>query len=503
MSLAHPNLRVILGPPGTGKTHSLMDIMEWEIGENETPPDRIAYLTFTKKGAGEGRDRAMQKFGLEHDALPWFRTIHSLVFKQMGYKRNQVVGRQQFTDLGKALGIEFTGGVYTDDGMQNGGLGTGDKLVFLENLARVTGKDLKQVWQESDHGMDWRELETFARSYKLFKSRKGLVDYTDMLESFIESLYTPSVDVLIVDEAQDLSLLQWACVEAMAKHCRAVYIAGDDDQAIYRWAGADVETFIALRGSTHVLDQSHRIGHAVHSAAVPIAKRIRNRKDKPFAARDYQGECRWVVGPDELDMSKGTWLLLARNSYMLQKYEEHCDWAGVNFDSPGRRTRKDMLLAAIRDWEGRLNKGLPISAQQALQLSRHFKDKSWSRALRQMDPATDVTREDLRGMGLKSAGDVWFTAMDAFPDEERENFRAMRRRGEQLWAAPRVKVSTIHGVKGGQADNVVLMTDISMSCHNAMVEDPDDECRVFYVGMTRARDNLYLMTPQSQLAFEI
>jgi superfamily I DNA/RNA helicase len=79
----------------------------------------------------------------------------------------------------------------------------------------------------------------------------------------------------------------------------------------------------------------------------------------------------------------------------------------------------------------------------------------------------------------------------------------LRRRGEKLLGPARIKISTVHGVKGGQADNVLLLTDISLSAYNSMVNDADDETRVFYVGMTRARENLFLMTPQSNLYFEI
>ena len=58
-----------------------------------------------------------------------------------------------------------------------------------------------------------------------------------------------------------------------------------------------------------------------------------------------------------------------------------------------------------------------------------------------------------------------------------------------------IKVSTIHGVKGEEADNVVLYTDIEKIIYDAALKDPDPEHRLFFVGITRARENLYL--PQS------
>ena len=499
MSLTHHNLHVVLGPPGTGKTTSLLSIMEQELADG-TAADRIAYVTFTRKGVQEAKDRAMGKFSLTNDDLPWFRTIHSLAFKQMGYKKGQVIGGPMFTELGKRLGVSFTGGVYSDEGMISG-LGTGDKLVFLESLARVTGRGLRAIWEESDHNMDWQELAAFARSYRIFKSHKGLVDFTDILEAFIDNLFTPTIEVLIIDEAQDLSHLQWACVAALAKDCRVVYVAGDDDQAIYRWAGADVEAFIALEGETRVLDQSFRIGQAVHAVASSVVRRIRHRKDKPFRPRDAQGSAPWVSNLDELDLTQGTWLLLARNSYMLGKLEEHCLWAGVNFDSPSRRTTKNMLLRAVMTWE-RLRKGERLTLDEVMTTSKYFQDKRWAKGLRNLDSHMLLGIDDLRQMGLKSQG-IWHESLDAFPPQERDYFISLRMRGEKLLGPARIKIATVHAVKGGQADNVLLMTDISMSAYNSMVQDADDELRVMYVGMTRARENLFLMTPQTNLAWEI
>jgi len=61
-----------------------------------------------------------------------------------------------------------------------------------------------------------------------------------------------------------------------------MYCAGDDDQAIYRWAGADVDHFINLPGGSEVLSQSYRIPRSVHRIAEGIAKRIHRRFPKQY-----------------------------------------------------------------------------------------------------------------------------------------------------------------------------------------------------------------------------
>ena len=86
--------------------------------------------------------------------------------------------------------------------------------------------------------------------------------------------------------------------------------------------------------------------------------------------------------------------------------------------------------------------------------------------------------------------------MDRVPVKERAYITALLRRGEKFNGTPRITVSTIHGSKGGEADNVVLFTDLSGAADTTMRITPDEVHRVFYVGVTRTRKNLYLVEPQ-------
>jgi superfamily I DNA/RNA helicase len=90
---------------------------------------------------------------------------------------------------------------------------------------------------------------------------------------------------------------------------------------------------------------------------------------------------------------------------------------------------------------------------------------------------------------------LWHTAMDKLPSADRAYITALLRRGEKFNAEPRINLSTIHGSKGGEADNVVLFTEISPAASKAAELAPDDLHRVFYVGITRTKQNLYLVEP--------
>ena len=60
---------------------------------------------------------------------------------------------------------------------------------------------------------------------------------------------------------------------------------------------------------------------------------------------------------------------------------------------------------------------------------------------------------------------------------------------------PRIVLSTIHKAKGGEADNVALFLESTKAC--CTMGDPDGERRVFYVGATRAKENLHIIDPPS------
>jgi superfamily I DNA/RNA helicase len=92
------------------------------------------------------------------------------------------------------------------------------------------------------------------------------------------------------------------------------------------------------------------------------------------------------------------------------------------------------------------------------------------------------------------------TALKSIPPDEREYLRACLHNGEKFGDEPRITISTIHQVKGGEADNVALVTDMgTLSWKNIT---SDEEIRVWYVAATRARKNLFLIRPRTLKFFD-
>ena len=495
--------KLILGPPGTGKTTTLMNIVE-SLLETGIKPDEIGFISFTKKATAEARDKARSRFGFSPDDMPYFRTIHSLSFRQLGLTRQQVMQHSHYQELADEVGVEITGRQNSEDGTMTG-MGKGDKLRFLEGMARIRCVPLKQQWEEAaDDDIGWYELDHFSRSLMEYKNEMGLIDYTDMLEQMRTTGFCPKLKALLVDEAQDLSKLQWQVVERMMKNAEQVYIAGDDDQAIFRWAGADVDHFIGLDADVRILDQSYRIPSVVHDLSAGIISRVSRRREKDFRPAAHQGSISYHNDIEHVDMGSGTWLLLARNVYMLKELVDLCHREGYAYECQGVSPRKSEALFAIRAWE-RLRKGETITADMAKIIYSHMSKRMIEHGYKELKQLTEdmVSLETLvQKYGLKTRA-IWHKALDRISDEEKEYFLAALRQGESLTGESRIVISTIHGSKGGEADNVLLLTDISPRTYTSYQENQDDESRVFYVAATRAKQNLHIVMPRTGRYFEL
>ena len=77
------------------------------------------------------------------------------------------------------------------------------------------------------------------------------------------------------------------------------------------------------------------------------------------------------------------------------------------------------------------------------------------------------------------------------------------RSGENLDNNPRISISTIHGVKGNERENVVVITDLANAAFIDYDKNPDDTHRLFYVACTRTEKNLYIIEPQTKKAYNL
>tara|TARA_R110000824_G_scaffold127293_2_gene287398 strand:- start:7359 stop:8879 length:1521 start_codon:yes stop_codon:yes gene_type:complete len=495
-------MNIVLGPPGTGKTTKLLNLVEFYLNSG-VAPDRIGYFAFTRRAALEAVERASLKFNLVKKELPYFRTLHSLAFLQAGLMPSQIMSSGKYQEIAEWLKI---GRFYSDpaaDQEPYKDFGYGDKFLEIINISRILQQPLKQVYNESTVPLktDWARVDYVNRGMKHWKNSYGMYDYTDMLEIFVERKLSPNLEIVFIDEAQDLSPLQWKMVDQLQEKCKEIYIAGDDDQAIFRYAGADVQKFISLKGKTTILNQSYRIPSSHHELSQKIIKKVMGRIPKKFQPRNEKGSIVWNRHSEEVDMAEKDWLLLSRTTRGAQEIEKEVRKRGHLYTYNGSKSIDSKILEAVRCWES-LREGGMLTADEVRsvykQMMLHTEVAYGYKTMPNGKESTFYSMQDLiQNHGLLHQK-PWNEGMSKIPDNDRTYIKACLKKGESLTKTPRIRISTIHSAKGSQATNVMLLTDIvkrpySMWRKNTF--NDDDEARVFYVGLTRAIEKLHLIHP--------
>ena len=155
-------------------------------------------------------------------------------------------------------------------------------------------------------------------------------------------------------------------------------------------------------------------------------------------------------------------------------------------------------LSAVIAWET-LRKGLPVYTAYIQNIYKYLGPDVVKRGFRKLpgiEPDTLYTLKDLEEkFGLQSSS-IWHEALTKIAEDKRDYIIAALRRGKKLRGAVPIKLSTIHGAKGGEADHVMLLTDLSAKFVKEYSTNADSVHRLFYVGVTRAKKSLHIIMPK-------
>jgi len=457
------------GPPGTGKTYKLISRAKAYVRIG-VPLDKIAYFAFTKKAAEEARKR----MPVPDKDLYYFRTIHSFAFDQLDLNTKKVMQPSDYEKIGKDLNLRVK---YYDKYNKEEIFYLNSDSPYFQMIGKAINRDVtpRQEYDRNEHNskeIKWHILKNISDNLEEYKRVKKKLDFNDMINQLLLKDNLPKFKVIFIDEAQDLSPLQWKLFDKLKEYADDIYLAGDDDQAIFAWAGADVDRFINEPAKEKVLKYSKRISKAVQeSSVVPLTNIIGLRKLKQYYPRDYEGISEKINNLDQIDLTQGKWLILTRTISRLVRMTKELKKRNLYY-----YTNKGKSFI-VRLYNASVNYN------------------SWCRGI-ELDEKEVKDIEEYTGLKQKNWDNTidWF---DAFKDanlDEKEYIKSMLDNGEDLDKEARIKVSTIHAAKGGEEDSVILCLDIGDKIKKAIKRSQakhDEEHRVWYVGGTRARNNLY------------
>ena len=318
----------------------------------------------------------------------------------------------------------------------------------------------------------------------------------------------PELDYLFIDEAQDLSSLQWILVNRLAEKTRNIVIAGDDKQCINTFVGADVDTFLELPGKVETLNKSYRVPSTVFSLANRVVKHMHKfrKEGAVWSPREEKGKVTYCSSIPLYSLLSGDWLILTRTNYQLEPIRkrliEFC-WDfpflfTVNGEPPidteifrvielynlCEKTKKSILeLVTVEDGDTLAEKKVKYDY---IQLFKKY--ISCSPDLKPWEIDVDFKRK------LITPWELSMDKLDKYTKKYASHlYSVYKEQKEEMFNNAKIRIMTIHAAKGREADNVIVCTDIPRSVKASMAQDNDDtEAKVFYVAITRAKQNLYI-----------
>jgi superfamily I DNA/RNA helicase len=445
----------VIGPPGTGKTFTLINVVREHVAMG-VQTEKIAFLTFTNNAADEARKRVLEAFPEKTRMdFPHFCTLHKLATSMGGLMGKGVLDSEILHQFDPRIHKEV---VWMKQGDPQSAEERPDHTALsIQSFARGRCISLEQALVDGNFtdvgdskfdevlreyfnqkhervvnvgGLDL--VKMYLAEYNRFKVERNLADFDDVIDNAQRESFAKNItefDLLIIDEAQDLSDLQWNFVRRLIDKANKVVVAGDDDQAIMVPFGASPSAFLLFDGTPLVLNQSRRVSKTAHDY---VMKNIMETLKSRF--------------PDRLEKH---WFPTERGGEVAIETEK------LVRSSIGQGGTGKPAITKVR-----------ISLKDLLSTVAVTPDEEWLIMAPTKKTCAAISN------GLKQLGVPHFHRNQPILGADR--------------TASAVRIMTIHTSKGDEANNAALVIsslgDIKMT---------DADPRLVYVAQTRAKNVLY------------
>jgi superfamily I DNA/RNA helicase len=530
-----PKQIVVVGPPGTGKTSTMTAFTE-DWFKHGVDSREIAYLAFTKAAANEAANRIIGggEEGFDDDVakrFPYFRTIHSLAYGGLRkeFPDTRLMTTADMKRFGQWSSMDGTflcdkwedlASVYQR--LQGGGKTEWDDCIRAYTISRMSCRSLDDV-EKSKIAMSRKAAKSigqvdasaylaFVKKYEAYKNDNGLIDFTDMLVHALTQMRPiEGVKHVVIDEAQDLSPICVALCDRLFQNAETCFWAGDEDQAVYLFSGADARLFIdryRKADSKILLRQTHRFGQEIWDLANKVIRQVSERIPKTVFGREGMKHHLSVSG--EFEPFVGDALILHRHVAGCQGLSVAYRNAGMPFrnergDDPlgyGKRVENFRTLNDLAD--GKLVTGVAATEFVTEFVPSMMPDRSvrlvTRGAMKKLNAEAiggEVNLYDLQNSkiltseGAEAVRMRYYNVFDH--SEDFEYYHRVLENGYKLVGSNIPVITTMHGSKGRQAKKVVVFSEMSKRCW----EDEDSEHRLAFVAMTRTEGALQVCAEQT------
>jgi len=539
---------LVLAGAGSGKTRVLTYRVAWLIDQGRVKAEDILLLTFTNKAAGEMRQRVEQLVGKRIGFAGTFHAFCAQLLRKYGERvglgRNYVIydetdKKELIKTIVKELGFDERelkpAMVMAMIGnAKNEMLGVGD---YAEMARGFSQKQVAQVWEK----------------YEMRMRESNAVDFDDLLRLGVRLLEIDEVgermraeySQILIDEYQDTNRAQYQLTTLLDGKRGNLTVVGDFSQSIYSWRGADYRNLNLLKQEyanleTVRLEENYRSTQRILDAAYGVIgnntghpilelKAIGKLGDKvmTYEAKNEREEANFVI--EKMNDEYGKYAVLYRTNAQSRSLEEAMIRAGVPYVLVGgvkfyeRKEIKD-VLAYLRVIANEVDM---LSWQRIEKLGKRRADKfrGWLETVR---GGGELSTEELLMGVFENSGYIekfdrnneadlarleniqeLMSVAKEFSDLNSflENVALVQSEAQSSLDLDKgvVTLMTVHAAKGLEFSEVfVVGLEEGLFPHSRSIIDKEqleEERRLMYVAMTRAKEKLYLSYARQRLFF--
>jgi superfamily I DNA/RNA helicase len=386
-----------------------------------------------------------------------------------------VVAVKEIKEFSEKIGISMRGySADTDDSLE-----LGDEYAAVITYANASMMPMPWAYKEKGMPGSFNEFMYFHDNYKHWKSSYGFVDFDDMLELAIKADVPHDYPVLLIDESQDLSKSQWKLINKMSQNTKEITIVGDPDQSLFVWGGAwpygMIDWAKKHKAKITELSQSYRVPLEPYKISRDIISMVKNRYEKDYKPTGQVGSVDKFGSLNRFNFKNlKSGLILYRSHALRKAIENELIYANKAYTtlngSPGLCQNK--YGQGVRAWMRIKESDFPDKND-----INHVK-KIASPTLLKAIGANDL--ENIKRMNGSQALLILPHLMGYY-------------RNVDFSTVDTIQLSTIHGAKGMENENVIILNGLTQRIMEGATKDPDSEWLVWYVATTRTKNKLNII----------